>query len=49
MSRKEIIGLCLAVLILAIDAAVYVRQARAAGEITLCLPAKKLNFDQTKK
>jgi hypothetical protein len=41
MNRKEIIGLCLAILILAIDAAVYVRQVQAAREITLCLPAKK--------
>jgi hypothetical protein len=42
MNRKEIIGLCLAVLILAIDVAVYVRQASVAGEITLCLPVKKV-------
>ena len=42
MNRKEIIGLCLAVLILAVDVAVYVRQASAAREITLCLPVKKV-------
>ena len=42
MNRKEIVALCLAALILAADVVIYLRQARVAGEITLCLPAEKV-------